>query len=280
MKYFCPKQLIDLLEMLPEFNEQNYTILAGGTDLLPRYEQNYSLPDHLIDIKHVPELRGINKTEADLEIGALVTIAELLEHPIIKQNYPAIWQAAHQFAGVQIRHRATIGGNICNASPAGDLITPLIALNARILVARTSQNRILPIADFLTGPGQNLLQPHEILVKIILPESIGNSVFHKVGLRQAMAISVVNLAISYSIQDGVLQELNIAAGAVAPTVIRLPKTRDAILDDNCSMDDNLKILEKEIAPITDLRATARYRHMVLKNLLRHCITNIMMETNG
>ncbi len=277
MQYYRPDSLIDLLGLTASLPAAGTRLLAGGTDLMPRFEKAGILPHHLVDLKNLPDLTGIRATVRGLEIGALVTVAELAAHPRVQSEYPALKEAAHQFAGVQIRHRATIGGNICNASPAADLVTPLIAMNALLVLSKSEDSRTMPLSMFATGPGTTRIQPNEVLVKVILPPPTGESIFFKIGLRQAMAVSVVNLAIQYRFSQGKFTELSLAAGAVAPTVVRLQNTRSALMNQPDKPETALNNLDDDITPITDVRATAAYRKQVLRNLLQHAVNHITRE---
>jgi len=193
MKYFRPKTVNKFFE----YQNTDCTILAGGTDLVPRYERGKQLPKSIIDVKKIPEFSDINKVGISLEIGAATSIENIKNNEIIKKRYSALHQSTIDFGSVQIRNRATIGGNICNASPAGDTLPSLYAFDAKLLLRNKDGNRLVNIEDFILNPGKTDIQQGEILQKIIIPESYSKSVFYKLGLREAMAISVINFAIVY-----------------------------------------------------------------------------------
>jgi len=243
------------------------TLLAGGTDIMPRYERGQPLPDHLIDLKKLPDLHQLNHDDDTLQIGALTTIQTLVDTPLIQAEFKALHLAARDFAGAQIRHRGTLGGNIVNASPAGDLLPGLYAFEARLTLVGPNGLRELPIQKFILGPGKTCLEPGELLVSIILPRHHHESGFQKIGLRQSMAISVANMAFVYSRQADAFRHLRIACGAVAPTVVRLDKLTSTILDGTSQPEDWPALIEADIAPIDDIRATARYRKQVVVNLV-------------
>jgi len=268
MYYHRPHSLTELQTLLGELPLQETHLLAGGTDLFPRYEQHkLPFPAHLVDLKHLPELRGIRLEGDGLWLGAGITISELRESELVRELAPPLWQSTHQFAGVQIRNRATLGGNICNASPAGDTLPPLYALKARARLVSPAGERELPLAEFILGPGQTALEPGEILLGIEIPDAAAGF-FEKVGLREAMAISVVNLAGAYHIVNGQIKNLVLAAGAVAPTVVTLDECAQA-WSAGASMDEVLSLVDRAISPIDDIRASAAYRRLVLKNLVRY-----------
>jgi len=267
MKYYQPATLQSYFKLRTDLADATVTVLAGGTDLMPRYERGRSLPDHLIDLKQLSVLSGIQLTEDSIRVGALTTIQELHDNPVIAAEFKALHEAVHEFAGAQIRHRGTIGGNICNASPAGDLLPGLYAFDARLELAGKDSQRTLAIRELITGPGQTALRPGELVTAIMLPRQQLNSKFYKVGLRQSMAISVINLAVVFRRQNDNLTQLKLAAGAVAPTVVLLDEFTATYLQDGIFAGHEHLITEA-IAPIDDIRATASYRRAVLLNLIQ------------
>ena len=274
MKYYRPNTITDFFELCASLGPGAMTLLAGGTDLMPRYESGKAMPDHLIDLKMLSELNQINISEDEIVIGALTTIQDIQENDLIKSEFTALHTASIDFAGAQIRHRGTIGGNICNASPAGDLLPSLYLFDATLFILGPGSERQLSIQDFILGPGKTALEENEILSSIKLKRTGLHSEFVKVGLRQSMAISVVNVAFLF---DSVLEHLKITAGAVAPTIVHLDSFTDAYLKDTSSLSDVLHLIDDDIAPIDDIRATASYRKKVLVNLVRHFITSQKLE---
>ena len=268
MRYYCPNSIREFIELSSSLTGQATTLLAGGTDLMPRYERGQALPDHLIDLKKLSDLYPININDDSCQIGALTSIQEIQENQLIQSEFTALYMAAHDFAGAQIRHRGTIGGNIVNASPAGDLLPALYAFEAVLSLIGPEGERQLAIQDFILGPGKTSLKPSEILVSITLNRQQLQSTFQKVGLRQSMAISVVNLAFVYAKKGTEFHHLTIACGAVAPTVVTLDKLTSTILDKTSQPEDWPLLIETDIAPIDDIRATAKYRRTVLKNLIK------------
>ncbi len=232
------------------------------------------LPAHLIDIKKLRELNGIRNSGAEITIGALTLVETLRKSEILKLHFTSLSQASEQFAGVQIRHRATVGGNICNASPAGDLLPGLYAAHATVSVLSSTGIRRQSIEEFITGPGRTTLLPGELLTSIHLPKTGRKSKFYKLGLRHAMAISVVNLAISWEVSPAGAGAFLIAAGSVAPTVVYLRRFSDSLTSAADKIEALLSLVDQDICPITDIRASAEYRRQVLKNILRHEIRTI------
>ncbi len=267
MKYYRPMTKDELLDLTSGLT--NLQFLSGGTDILPRWENPDQLPSHLIDLKNINTFCGISEDDTHVSIGALTTVETLRKSDVIHSHFQSIVDAASQFAGVQIRHRATVGGNICNASPAGDLIPCLLAHRAAVELIGSSGVRVVPLNIFFTGPGKTIMKEGEILTKIILKKTGEKSLFYKLGLRQSMAISVINFAIVYSLDsNGELKSLNIACGSCAPTVVYLNHFTKAILH-KIPIDNAIDFVEKDIQPIDDIRASANYRRTALKNVLKY-----------
>ena len=260
MKYFRPNSIDDYFAI----SENNFTLFAGGTDLMPRYERGLKLPNTIIDLKKLPDFIGIKKTGDNIVIGAGTTIEEIKNNDLIKKYFNALWQATTEFGSVQIRRPAAYGGNICNASPSGDTLPALYAFGAKLLLRNPNGERTIPIDKFITGPGKTTIEKSEILLAVILPQSSAKSLFYKLGLRAAMAISVVNFAIVYNDST-----LTIATGAVAPTIIKLSGL------ETLSIDQILEKVDDAILPIDDIRATAGYRRKALKNMLRFELRKIV-----
>ena len=260
MKYYRPNSIDDYFAI----SEKDCTLFVGGTDLMPRYERGLKLPDTIIDLKKLPDFIGIKKAGDNIEIGAGTTIEEIKNNDLIKKHFNALWQATNEFGSVQIRNRATIGGNICNASPSGDTLPTLYAFGAKLLLRNKTSERTVPIDEFITGPGKTTIKISEILLAIIIPRTSAKSIFYKLGLREAMAISVVNFAMVYD-----ENELTIALGAVASTIIKLTGLG------KCSIEQILEKVDKAISPINDIRATATYRRKVLQNMLRFELSKIV-----
>ncbi|UCD38832.1 MAG: FAD binding domain-containing protein [Fidelibacterota bacterium] len=280
MKYSRPETLSQYFDSWSTWNASKVALLAGGTDLIPKYEKGHALPEHLIDIKAIPELQGIVDGENSIEIGSMTTIESLKRSAMIRRYFPALAMAADSFAGAQIRNRATLGGNIANASPAGDTLTPLYAYDTMVRITGRDSDRTVPLSDIVRGPGEVNLRPGQLLQTVILPKSGRSSFFYKLGLRRAMAIAVVNFAVVYSIADHHYTDLVITAGAVAPRVVYLSSLTGAILDDGLPRREYMALVDADISPIDDIRASAEYRRMALKNLVDHYLRHLLERGHG
>ncbi len=279
--YHAPRSLDEATDLL---RSGNVTILAGGTDLMPQSKTGRArFRSVLMNVRRIPELRGIAEAAGVVRIGALTTVSELLGHPLVAGRLRALWQACDHFASDQLRHAATIGGNICNASPAGDTLVPLVALEARVVLASKPNGapatRSLPLAEFLIGPGRTARAPTELLVAVELPLPPRGFVseFYKFGTRPALDISTISFALgAVPAQDG-LRDVRIAFGAVAPTVIRAPATEAALEGKPLSaatIEAALAAADREIHPITDLRASQWYRRELVRNTLKRMLEHV------
>ena len=198
--YFAPTSLDQAVERL---KDGDVTILAGGTDLTPQTQAGRVKFKHtLMNIRHIPQLSGIALEGAEIRIGALATITEIMEHPLIKEHLPVLVEACDHFASDQIRNAGTIGGNICNASPAGDMLIPLLVLDACVELASMPENKIyrhcMPISTIFTGPGKTRKSLCELVtgVRIPVPGADHVSRFYKHGTRPALDISTISIGVA------------------------------------------------------------------------------------
>lgn len=279
--YVAPRSLDEAVALL---SSGEATILAGGTDLMPQTQAGKVVfKPTLMNIRRIPELSGIAQVDGAVRIGALTTITQLYDNALIRERFHALWQACDCFASDQIRNAATIGGNICNASPAGDTLTPLLALDARVLLASkpngSIERRTLPLAEFLVGPGRTARGSAELLeaVEIPLPPPGFVSAFFKFGTRPALDISVISIGFG-AVRDGDrLTNVRVSFGAVAPTAIRVrgaEATLEGRAPDAATIAAAATAAVNEINPISDVRASAWYRRELAGNMLRRMLDHV------
>ncbi len=274
--YLAPGSVAEAVEAL---SAGDGTILAGGTDLMV---QGGSAA-RLVNIRRIPELGGVSLDGAAIRLGALSTVAEIMADPIIARHLPILAETADQFASPQIRNMATLGGNICNASPAGDMILPLLALGAELELAAkpngTVKTRRLPLAEFFTGPGATRRQPGELLVAIHVPVPGSGHVggFRKFGPRPALEIAMAAVAITGELANGVLSNVRVAFGAVAPIPLGGSKTQ-ALLEGKklnaATIEAAGQAASQEVSPITDARASADYRRHLVRVLSEEILSHV------
>ena len=266
-----PRSLKDLWAMMHAFPDA--AVYAGGTDLLVKMRSGSIPPKDLICLERIEALKGVVDHGNRIIIFSCTTLSRLLREPAITKYLPVLAKAVASLGSPLIRNMGTIGGNICTASPAGDTLAPLYALNARVELASETGVRSLPIDRFILGPGQTLLETGEILSAIHIekphPEAI--QYFEKVGRRNALACSLASMAAIFSLSDnGIVMAASLAWSSVGPTVITCPEAAANLLGQPLSADrlaEAAAIVQKAVCPITDIRATADYRRAVAGNLL-------------
>jgi CO/xanthine dehydrogenase FAD-binding subunit len=237
------------------------TPLAGATDLYVALNDGTLEATRFLNLWRLDALRRITVSGETLVIGALATYTAMIRSRAVRERLPMLESAARVIGGEQIQNRGTIGGNVANASPAGDTL-PVLAVAEGVVVLRSAgQERRVPFNQFYTGYRQSVRRPDELITALEIPPVEGIQGFRKVGTRAAQAISKVVMAVVRGPQP------RIALGSVAPTVIRLPRT-EAALAAGAEVEEAARVLEGEVDPIDDLRSTAAYRRRVAGNLLR------------
>ena len=270
-------------EAVRAVSQTGATIFAGGTDLMPRWFRNLlPKPTAVVDIKGVEQLRGVKLANGEVSVGACVLLSELETDPTIRAAAPILAEAAARVACPQIRNRATVGGNLCNASPAADTAVPLILLDAVLEIAACRPNGIttreIPIAGFFRGPGSTALQPGEVLTCIrFKPLPTGSfCAWEKFGTRPAMEIAVASVGVVLRRVEGRVVEARVAYGSVAPIPLRGRQAESVLVGQPLSrevVDRCVAAAGEEISPITDLRASAGYRREIVGVLLRRMLEN-------
>ena len=276
--YVAPSSIDEAVAALQAGNGANGAF-AGGTDVIIQVRENRRAVDTLVDIKSIPELIGItHKPDGGLRLGAATPCAQIYRDPQVKARFPALVDSASLIGGVQIQSRASLGGNLCNSSPAADSIPTLIALGAIAEIAGPSGRRNVAVEDFCTGPGQNVLQPGELLVALEFPSPAANSgaAFERFIPRNEMDIAVVNAAanVTLSADGSTFQAARIAIGAVAPTPLYVAAAGQALAGKPVNDDSIAAAAEAARAaatPITDMRGSAAQR----KHLVGVLVTSVL-----
>ncbi len=252
--------------------------LAGATDLLPSLRKGEIRPKLFVNLKNIPGLAGIRRLRGGLSIGALTRVSDLLHDPLIAATYPILAEVAAHFASVQIRNLATIGGNLCNATPSADFALPLLALEAKLQIRNSSGARQLELADFFLGVNKTALKRGEILTAITLPRPRPRSgaAHAKLGVRQAMDLAFVGVVAALQLAPDKKKCLSarLALGAVAPRPMRALGA-EALLEGNQLTNDVISqaaaAAAAESRPISDLRASAQYRREMVEVLTRRVL---------
>lgn len=283
-EYLAPTTLAEACTLLAK-HQGKARVLAGGTDLVPQMKKRVATPQYIIGLKNVSGLDYIEFDKAKgLRIGALATLNAALDSPVVKKNYPVLAEAMGRMATVQVRNLGTVGGNLCNASPAADSGTPLLVLDAKMKVTGPKGERTIPLEAFFKGPGQCTMEPGEILTEIQVPPPPPKSgaVFLKLS-RTAVDLSQINAAVLVAMKDGTCQEARIALGAVAPTPMRAHKAEEMLRGkklDSALIEKAALAASQEARPISDIRSSAEYRVEMVKVLTRNGLTQAMERAKG
>lgn len=253
--------------------------LAGGTDLMV-YQRERLLPEPnlWVDLGELDGLRGVKERKETVVIGPLTTYTQLMKSPVIRKHAPILAAAAGQIGGPAIRNRGTVGGNLGNASPAGDALPALFALDAQVELMLGKRNRTVEIGKFFLGPKKSVLENGELITAIVIPKQKYNfGAFVKLGPRRALAIAKLSLALTALIEAGRFSKVRIACGAVGPTVIRAKRTEDMLRGKELTptlIEKASKLILAEICPITDFRSSAEYRYHAIGALLKKALRQI------
>lgn len=270
MQVLFPHTLAELHGLRQEIPDGR--ILAGGTDLLVKLRHAAKTPPALFALERIDELGEMTISDTEVAIGAAVTLQRLLECDTVKTEFSALYQAVEMLASPPVRHGATLAGNICTASPAGDSLPPLVVFGATIEISSPSGCRSVSLAEFILGPGMTVLQPSEVVtaVRIRRPSFPSRSVYHKVGKRQTMAIAVASMAALLEKDKTGGRRIRLAWGSIGPTVVTAPAI-ERVLEErglgSAALCEAGPLLAAVANPIDDIRASAEYRRRLAANLL-------------
>jgi carbon-monoxide dehydrogenase medium subunit len=279
-EYIKPKDIVELTELLSQYKTKA-RILSGGTDLIVRIKDGFEFPDLLIDIKGINELKELKFDKETLFIGACITFNELIDSNIVKDNYPLLWEAAKSVASTAIRNRATLVGNICSAVPSLDSGPVLLIYEAEVILKSKDGERIVNINEFFTGPRKTVLKEDEFVygVKVPHPKKKNGGAYVKLGRYNGEDLAQVGIGVL--VLDG--NEYRVAHCAVGPVSARARKIENLLngkkLNDSL-IEEAKKLIEEEISPITDIRATKEYRMHMAKVMLERALKTAVDRMNG
>jgi CO/xanthine dehydrogenase FAD-binding subunit len=271
LKFIRPQHLEEALDILAQ-HPQEARLLAGGTDIMPGFHQQsarFKDIKMLVDINRLDELRAMEKDGNGYKIGAAATFTNISNHPDIEKIFPVLTKAASSVGSVQVRNRATIGGNFINNAPCADTVPPLLAYGASIAIRSAAKTRQLPLEEFLEKPYKTQLKPGEIVTHILLPlpgENMKGD-FYKLGRRRGVAISRISLALLADVRDCIIHDLRIAGGAVTPIGIRfkeLEKTAKNRKAETALFKQLAQQMGKQVLDMTGLRWSSPYKLPVVQ----------------
>jgi len=269
-EYFKPKTLSVVFELMTKL--QDYVFLAGGTDLICHLKEDIVRPTNIIDIKEIDELKKINLTDDYLTLGSLVTFSQIIEHESLKTCFPLLVEASMTVASGAVRNRATMVGNICSAVPCLDSGAPLMVYEAEVVVKSSKAERIVPIHEWFLGPRKTALQKGEIVVALRMKNlsSKQGGVYVKLGRYTGEDLAQASVAVLKLTQN----EYRVSFGSLSPTPLRAKKIeahlKGKVLD-NKLIEEVKALVEKEITPITDIRATKEYRLHMAKVMMERAL---------
>lgn len=275
--YLRPATLAEAITLLA--TTEQAIPLASGTDVLMKLRYERIHPQALVDLSRIPDLRGIRSIEGGLWLGPLTTMNELAQSNLIRARWTALAEGAAAVGSLQIRNLATVGGNVCNASPAADTIPALLAAQAQAQLTGPAGQRTVPLHQFFSGPGQTVLQPGELLTSLYLPSPAPyfGSTYLRHCIRHQLDLAAVGVAAALTLNEaGHIVTAWIALGAVAPTPLRAYAAEQGVtaagLLDEKTLADAAQLAVQAARPISDLRATADYRRHMVGVLTRRALS--------
>jgi CO/xanthine dehydrogenase FAD-binding subunit len=282
MEYILPQNVNDALHVMKKWKGRA-KLIAGATNVIPDMRAKILKPGALIDISHLKNLSYIKEEKKRIRIGGLTTISDLVSSKVIQDHAPLLSDAANQLGNPLVRNRATIAGNLADASPAADTAVPLLVLEAVVVAERDGRKRRqIPIDQFFLGVNQTVLKPGEMIKEVLFlkPDPNRKTAYIKLGRRNAMAISVVSVAALLEIDGSHCRKARLGFGAVAPKPIRVYRIEGMLTDREITeelIEACCEKVGKEISPITDIRASAEYRRSMASVLLRRALQQILCE---
>jgi len=281
-EYRAPNTVEEACSLLSRYKGKA-RVIAGGTDLLISMKAKQIIPQEIINLKAIPNLDYIHYTDEEgLRIGALATMHDIENSPIIQERFPMLASAARQMGSPGIRNIATIAGNICRAAPSADTATPLLALKAKLKIVSDAGARIVSLEEFFVGPGETVLRSDEILTEIQIPNPtpITLSAYVRSSARAAVAIAQVVVSVVVTLEKTSIVDARIFLGAVAPTPVRATQAEEILKGK--AIDDSLieKAAQAALAaakPISDIRCSALYRNEMIKVLVYRALRQVTIS---
>jgi CO/xanthine dehydrogenase FAD-binding subunit len=267
-QYHAPTSIAEAVKLLEEHGA-DALVLAGGTDLIPKMKQAVLKPKHLVNLKRIPELMGVREEAEQIRIGALTHLRDLERSIIVTEKLPLLHEAVTAIGSVQIRNMGTVGGNICNASPAANIAGPSGARN-------------IDLESFFTGPGKTVLGRGEFLASLTLPypDEGSHGAFIKLA-RTSLDLATTSIAVNAKMKKDTVEIARVVMGSVAPTPLRLRNVEQSLTKKKLTVDaieEAGRLVSESIKPIDDIRGTAEYRRLASKGLAMEALTRILEDS--
>jgi carbon-monoxide dehydrogenase medium subunit len=280
--YYAPESLDEAVGLLSGLGD-SAVVLAGGTDLLVKMKHGLLAPSSLVSLKNLDELKEVRyEPGRGVVIGALVTHNGLRDSPVLQERYLSVSEAAHKLANNQVRNTGTLGGNLANAVPSADLPPIFIALEASITLLGPAGTRTIPLEEFFVDRCCTLLDPHEIITEITIPDQpTTGSTYLKFGLRRSGALAVVGVAAAVTMDDGLIKDCRICLGAVSPTPLRARGAEEILSGQRWSEElldqAGVRAARDECCPISDIRGSQEYRRDMVRVFTRRALKKAILE---
>lgn len=276
IKIFKPNTLDEAKKLLK--SEKYTNILAGGTDLIIDIRKNKKTPNSLIDIGSIDELKNIKEEEGSISIGAMVTFSELYESEIIRRNFTSLYECSKAMGSPQIRNAATIGGNVANGASAADSIPCLMSLNSEIVLESANETRVIKLAEYFKNYNIEHLRNDEIITKFIIPKDNSISGYYKLGKRNSLAIARISVAVSISMDNSIINDINVVIGAAGKVPFKVESIKNLVINENKSvLFDNkvLNLLEEAVYNSIKGRSTVNFKKEAVKGVYKNAVYNAL-----
>ncbi len=276
INYEAPSTIDQAVGLLKAHGEKARPF-CGGTDLLIQMRAGVRTPDYVVDVKNIKEMRNISfDPKTGLRLGAAVSCIEIHESEVMRRNYPGLTEAAHLIGSLQIQNRASVGGNLCNGSPAADSTPALIAIGARARLVGPNGEREVPVENFVLSPGRTVIQPGELLVELLAaaPAPHTSDAYLRLIPRNEMDIAIVGVGSSVTLDGDKITAARIGLGAVAATPLLGAKAAESLIGkklDDAALDTAARLASEQAAPIDDMRGTVEYRKHITGVLTRRTL---------
>lgn len=276
INYEAPTTVQDAVKLLAQLGERGRP-MCGGTDLIIQLRAGVRRPECVVDVKKIADLRHISfDPKKGLRLGAAVPAIEIYENAEMQRRYPGLTEAAHLIGSLQVQSRASVGGNLCNGSPAADTTPALIALGARARIAGPKGEREVKVEDFCTAPGRTVLQPDELLVELLIdpPKAHSSDAYLRFIPRNEMDIAVVGVGSCVQLDGDKVVAARIGLGAVAPTPLFAAKASESLVGkklDEAAIERAARLATEQSTPIDDMRGTAEFRRHLVGVLTRRTL---------
>ncbi|MEA3308840.1 MAG: xanthine dehydrogenase family protein subunit M [Chloroflexota bacterium] len=274
--YYQPKDFAEAFELLL-LPDKVVMPLAGATDIIPLARDGHIQPDVVVDIKSLPGMREIKATEKGLLVGAAVRMNEIASSPLVREHATVLAEGAATVGHVQVRNRATLGGNMCTASPAGDTFPALLVLEAEVLIRGVEGERSVPVLEFFKGPRRTALHKGELVVGVLLPKLDGaQGHYTKLSRRKVADLTLVGVA-ALAIPSEAGYVWRLALGAVAPTPVRVPAAEQILSQGYAAaaIEQAAVAAHAACSPIDDIRSSAEYRREMVVNITKRAIGKVI-----